>query len=82
MLSGFIVGLATAAIVVLLSVLIDPKTLRPMPKTPGDALAVSAIVAVILGLVLPEPMDYDFGNFLGMLLGYLAAQKLLIMKAA
>ncbi len=81
MLSGFIVGLATAAMVTLLSVLFDPKTLRPMPNTPGRAFAVSAVVAIIIGVVFSQLPDRVFGNFLGMFLGYLAAQKLLIKKA-
>ena len=81
MLLGIIVGLATAAGVVLISALLDPKALRPVPRTAADAFGIAAITAMFIGILFSHPLNYAFGNFLGIFLGYMAAQKLLIKKA-
>ena len=80
MFSGILTGLATVAVVTLLSAFINPKTLPGMPRNAKAAFIASAILAMMLGLVLAHHSEYAFGNFLGLLLGCLAVQKLLARK--
>ena len=42
---------------------------------------VVTVIALFIGILFSHPLNYAFGNFLGIFLGFMAAQKLLIKKA-